>query len=78
VHPPDRGAGYTILEIMMFAGRSESTRRACLRRLMADVPAATGIPVGDLEIVILEFPKANWGIRGMIGDELQLSYEVET
>jgi hypothetical protein len=78
VHPPDRGAGYTILEIVMFAGRSEETRRACLRRLMADVPAATGIPVGDLEIVILEFPKANWGIRGMIGDELQLSYEVET
>jgi hypothetical protein len=28
--------------------------------------------------VILESPKANWGIRGMIGDELQLSYKVET
>ncbi|MGH6918591.1 MAG: tautomerase family protein [Geminicoccaceae bacterium] len=78
LHPPDRGEGYTILELVMFAGRSEETKRACLRRLMADVPAATGIPVGDLEIVILESPKANWGIRGLVGDELQLSYRVET
>jgi hypothetical protein len=78
VHPPDRGEGYTILELVMFAGRSEETRRACLRRLMADVPAATGVAVDDLEIVILEFPKMNWGIRGRIGDELQLSYTVET
>jgi hypothetical protein len=78
VHPPDRGEGYTILELVMFEGRSGKTRRACLRRLMAEVPAATGIPVGDLEIVILESPKTNWGIRGVIGDELQLSYKVET
>jgi hypothetical protein len=78
VHPPDRGAGYTILEIVMFAGRSDETKRACLRRLIAEVPAATAVPVHDLEIVILESPKANWGIRGMIGDELQLSYKVET
>jgi Tautomerase enzyme len=77
VRPPDRGAGYTILEIVMFEGRSEDSKRACLHRLMADVPAATGIPVNDLEIVILESHKANWGIRGMIGDELQLSYKVE-
>ncbi len=78
VHPPDRGEGYTILELVMFEGRRDETKRACLRRLMAEVPAATGIPVKDLEIVILESPKANWGIRGMIGDELQLSYKVET
>lgn len=62
----------------MFEGRSAETRRTCLHRLMADVPAATGIPVNDLEIVILESPKANWGIRGIVGDELQLGYKVET
>ncbi len=78
VHPPDRGEGYTILELVMFAGRSDETKRACLRRLMAEVPAACGMPVNDLEIVILEAPKACWGIRGKIGDELQLSYKVET
>jgi hypothetical protein len=78
VHSPDRGEGYTVLELVMFAGRTDQTKRACLRRLMAEVPAATGIPVADLEIVILESPMANWGIRGMIGDELQLGYKVQT
>lgn len=78
IHPPDRGEGYTILELVMFAGRTDATKRACLRRLMAEVPAATGIAVSDLEIVILESPRANWGIRGRVGDELQLTYNVET
>lgn len=78
IHPPDRGDGYTIVELVMFAGRTHETKRACLRRLMKEVPAATGIPVDDLEIVILESPKAHWGIRGMVGDELQLDYKVET
>ena len=49
VHPPDRGEGYTVVELVMFAGRSEETKRACLRRLMAEVPAATGMAVADLE-----------------------------
>lgn len=78
LHPPDRGEGYTILELVMFAGRTDATKRACLRRLMAEVPVATGIPVDDLEIVILESPRAHWGIRGRVGDELQLTYKVET
>ncbi|MEM7025139.1 MAG: tautomerase family protein [Pseudomonadota bacterium] len=78
VHPADRGPGYTILELVMFEGRSDATKRACLRGLMEAVPAATGIAAQDLEIVILESPKANWGIRGRIGDELQLTYKVET
>jgi hypothetical protein len=31
----------------------------------------------DVEITITETPKYNWGIRGMIGDELKLNYKVE-
>ena len=77
-HPADRSERYTVLEILMFAGRTDATKRACLRALMAEVPEALGMPVDDLEIVIIESPKANWGIRGRVGDELQLSYKVET
>ncbi|GAB2487756.1 hypothetical protein GCM10027063_31660 [Promicromonospora xylanilytica] len=36
-----------------------------------------GLEAEDLEVVILESPKENWGIRGMSGDELALSYRVE-
>jgi hypothetical protein len=56
---PIRGIGLTILEIAMLEGRSDETSRACLRHLMADVPSATGIPVHDLEIMILESPRTN-------------------
>jgi len=31
-----------------------------------------------LEIVMLESPTGNWGVRGRIGDELTLDYKVET
>ena len=78
IHPADRGDGYTVIEILMFEGRSDAAKRACLRGLMREIPAATGIPVEAVEITIVETPMANWGIRGKIGDELTLNYKVET
>jgi phenylpyruvate tautomerase PptA (4-oxalocrotonate tautomerase family) len=78
IHPADRGDGYTVIEILMFEGRSDAAKRACLRGLMQTVPAAAGIPAEAVEITIVETPMANWGIRGKIGDELTLTYKVET
>jgi len=45
---------------------------------MRAIPDATGVPVEAVEITIVETPKANWGIRGKVGDELALTYKVET
>ena len=78
IHPPDRGHGYTVIEILMFEGRSDAAKRACLRGLMQAVPEAAGIPVEAVEITIIETPMANWGIRGKVGDELALNYKVQT
>ncbi len=77
IYPDDRGAQYTIIEIVMFTGRSDAAKRACLEGLMAQVPQAIGMPTRDLEIVILESPKNNWGIRGKVADQLELTYRVE-
>ena len=77
LYPDDRGAQYTIIEIVMFAGRSDTAKRACLEGLMSQVPQAIGLPAHDLEIVILESPKNNWGIRGKVADQLALTYRVE-
>ncbi|MFN5728901.1 MAG: tautomerase family protein, partial [Pseudanabaena sp.] len=30
----------------------------------------------DIEIILIETPSYNWGIRGMAGDELNLNYKV--
>ncbi|WPZ33502.1 tautomerase family protein [Thalassobaculum sp. OXR-137] len=78
IQPADRGDGYTVIEILMFEGRSDAAKRACLRGLMQAVPEAAGIPVEAVEITIIETPMANWGIRGKIGDELALNYKVQT
>lgn len=76
VRPADRGPGYTVIEVSMFEGRSGDAKRALLRALMDGVPAVTGVAVDDVEITITETPQANWGIRGVVADELSLTYKV--
>jgi phenylpyruvate tautomerase PptA (4-oxalocrotonate tautomerase family) len=77
IHPADRSPAYTLLEISLFEGRSPEALKALLRKLMADAQAAFGMHPNDLEITIFESPKRCWGIRGKIGDELELTYRVD-
>jgi phenylpyruvate tautomerase PptA (4-oxalocrotonate tautomerase family) len=75
VTPADRTIDYTIIEVSMFEGRSTETKKDFIRHLFRNV-ASVGVSVNDLEITITETPKANWGIRGVPADELQLDYPV--
>ena len=77
VHPADRSGAYTVIEISMFEGRDPQTKRRLLRRLMEALSTGLGISTQDIEITIFETPKANWGIRGKVADELTLDYSVE-
>jgi phenylpyruvate tautomerase PptA (4-oxalocrotonate tautomerase family) len=72
-----RSDAYLVVEIVCFTGRSRETKRALIAALYDDVAPRLGLDVNDLEIVIVESPKENWGIRGMAGDELTLSYRVD-
>jgi phenylpyruvate tautomerase PptA (4-oxalocrotonate tautomerase family) len=72
----DRSEKYTILEISMFEGRSVEAKKKLIALLFANLEQL-GIPRNDLEITIFETPKHNWGIRGVPGDKLELSYKVE-
>jgi phenylpyruvate tautomerase PptA (4-oxalocrotonate tautomerase family) len=76
VHPDDRSDRYTIIEISMFAGRSEEAKRRLIHLLFQRIEAEIGIAPQDIEITIEESPAANWGIRGRCGDELNLDYDV--
>ena len=76
IHPDDRSERYTIVEIRMFAGRSEETNRRLIRLLFQRLEAEVGIDPQDVEITIEESPAASWGIRGRCGDELTLDYDV--
>jgi phenylpyruvate tautomerase PptA (4-oxalocrotonate tautomerase family) len=72
-----RSNAYLVVEIVCFTGRSREVKRALIAALYDDVAPRLGLDVNDLEIVIVESPKENWGIRGMSGDELTLSYRVD-
>ena len=76
IFPQSRTKRYTILEISMFEGRSKEMKKRLIR-LLFERCSALGIAEHDLEITIFETPKHNWGIRGVPGDELDLSYKVE-
>jgi phenylpyruvate tautomerase PptA (4-oxalocrotonate tautomerase family) len=72
-----RSNQYLILEISMFEGRSIETKKQLLRLLMSRIHEQLEIALNDIEITIFETPKHNWGIRGVTGDELGLTYKVD-
>lgn len=73
---PQRGQGYLLVELVAFSGRSPEAKRALVRHLYDRVCTTFGLAVEDLEIVLIESPRENWGIRGSSGDELPLDYTV--
>ena len=77
IFPRDRTSNYTIIEISMFEGRSLEAKKNLIRLLYQKIETTTDIMPQDLEITILETPRANWGIRGVPGDELSLNYQVD-
>ena len=72
---PGRGPAYLVVEVVCFAGRSPDAIRRLVRGLLA-LAGPLGIPQDDLEVGVLESPPGSWGIRGRVGDELELDYQV--
>ena len=85
VHPDNRSDRllferiYLIIEILMFEGRSSESKSDLIRLLFERIGRDLQIPPQDVEITILESPmhRDNWGIRGRIATELELSYRVD-
>jgi phenylpyruvate tautomerase PptA (4-oxalocrotonate tautomerase family) len=76
IHPADRSAAYTIIEVSLFEGRTVETKKAFIRALFARFEADKLASPQDLEITLTETPRCNWGIRGKPGDELTLNYKI--
>lgn len=77
IFPSDRSNNYTIIEINLFAGRSTAAKKKLIRLLYQKIEETVAIAPQDLEIIILETPRSNWGVRGVPGDELDLDYRVD-
>ena len=76
-YPEDRSEQYTIIEIVMFEGRSVAVKKQLVRLLFERISQQLNIAHNDIEIAMFDLPKHNWGIRGVPGDELTLSYKVD-
>ena len=72
-----RSEQYTIIEISIFEGRSISVKKALIRAIFRQFESELDISPNDVEITIFETPRHNWGIRGKVGDELDLDYKVD-
>lgn len=77
IHPTDRGFDYTIIEISMFEGRSDDTKRALISELFERLEVEVGIAPHSVEVTICETPRINWGIRGRNAVDLDLRYQVQ-
>jgi phenylpyruvate tautomerase PptA (4-oxalocrotonate tautomerase family) len=76
IFPSGRSDKYTIVEIIMFEGRSLESKKRLIHLLYESFASSLEVSKQDLEIVMLESPRHNWGIRGLPGDELALNYNV--
>ena len=74
--PGGRTDAYTIIEISMIEGRTVEKRKRLIRLLFDRIRDEIGIDHMDLEICIYESAACNWGFRGMHGDEIALSYDI--
>lgn len=76
IYPNDRSQNYVIIEISLFEGRSIEAKKSLIRLLFSYIERDVGIVPQDVEITPTETTKHCWGIRGVCGDELALSYKV--
>jgi len=77
VFPAGRSDAYTIVEVVLMSGRSVETRKRFIRRLFDQFEAVLAIAPVDLEVCLIESEPANWGFRGLHGDEAQLNYSIK-
>ncbi len=77
IHPSDRSDQYTIIELSIFEGRSSGAKKTLIELLFRKLEADASLDAQDVEITLIETPPANWGIRGVPGDELILNYRID-
>jgi len=72
----ERTEAYTVIEISIFEGRTVEAKKQLIKLLFERIHSECNISPQDIEITIFETPRHNWGIRGLPGDELTLTYNV--
>lgn len=70
VFGPGRTEQYTLIEISLFAGRTGEEKTTFIKTLCGRLHDELSISLEDIEVMLFEVPKENWGIYGKPCSEL--------
>jgi phenylpyruvate tautomerase PptA (4-oxalocrotonate tautomerase family) len=70
LHCPGKSSQYTLIEIMVFAGRPVAVKKQLIKAIFAKIQQEIGLAATDTEIILTEIPSYHWGLSGITGDEL--------
>lgn len=73
--PPGKSENYTLVEFILFPGRSLEAKRHLYQALVRRF-GELGIEATDIFIVLQEPPLENWGIRGVPASEIDLGFNL--
>ena len=77
-HPSDLSDKVTIIEITLFPGRSNESKKKLYEKIVQYLGENPGIPSSDIMIVLYEPPMENWGIHGgKPANEVNLGFKVD-
>jgi phenylpyruvate tautomerase PptA (4-oxalocrotonate tautomerase family) len=62
--PSDRSDQMTIIEITLFPGRSDTSKKKLYEKIVEYLGVDPGIKGNDIMIILHEPPMKNWGVRG--------------
>ncbi|MGZ7095815.1 MAG: tautomerase family protein, partial [Methanobacterium sp.] len=75
-YPDTKTDDVTIIEIVMFQGRSIDSKKALYEAITCKLDLDPGIDGDDITIVLHEPPLENWGIRGKPASEVDLGFNI--
>src|SRR6185369_3450967 len=73
--PPGKSENYTLVEFILFPGRSLEAKRHLYQALVRRF-GEMGIDATDIFIVLQDPPLENWGIRGVPASEIDLGFNL--
>ena len=75
---PQKSDKVTLIEIILFKGRSIEAKKALYRQIVENLAIDPGIPGEDIMIILHESPLENWGIRGgKAASEVDLGFKID-
>lgn len=73
--PPSKSEKYTLIEIMMFPGRSLDAKRRIYQEITKHLKPL-GIEAYDTMFILHETPMENWGVNGQPASPIEFKIDV--